>query len=402
MEPLYRSGISVFKNDDGEYLPRNAHSHNGMTGNEFHNIYGFYYGKAIYEGMEELDSRRAIIFSRSVWAGSQRYPGLFLGDQHPDFENIKKTMRAGLNMSLLGFAYWGADIFGLDGKTTPETHMRYAQWALFSPIARYFYRPENIDKSRQPWLQTAAVKDNFRDLVNFRYKLLPYYYSCAWEAYRRGIPIIRPMFLEFPNDENLWAVDDEVMIGDTLLLAPVIKSGATSRTVYFPEGEWFDVWDGTRYEGKQSVVIPAPLNKVPLFARSGGVLVLGPAAASIGEKHVFNQLEMHFWGRRDALYQLYDDDGVTRNYIAGEFQKTTISLHDEEISVVIKIKPELTEYHPIFSNRVYNFVLHDVIHPRDIIMDNGKQIKFVYNEKNRSTIFVLETDVIKDYCIIIT
>ena len=272
MEPLYRSGISLFKNDDGEYLPQKAHSHIGLDREEYHNLYGFYYGKAIYENMEKLDDRRGLIFSRCVWAGSQRFPAIFLGDQHPDFENIKKTIRAGLNMSVLGFSYWGADIFGLDGKVTPEAHMRYTQWAIFSPIARYFYRPENIDPSRQPWLQEKEVENHFRDMVNFRYRLLPYYYSCAWAAFEKGTPIIRPLFLEFPEDEKAWNVDDEVMIGSTLLLAPVVTPGAISRSVYFPEGDWFDVWGNTIYKGKQFVEIQVPLNKVALFARSGTAL----------------------------------------------------------------------------------------------------------------------------------
>jgi alpha-glucosidase (family GH31 glycosyl hydrolase) len=401
MEPLYQSGIAIFKNDDGEYLPRDAHSHNGMKGGEYHNVYGFYYGKAIYEGMEALDQRRSIIFSRSVWAGSQRYPALFLGDQHPDFKNIKKTIRAGLNMSLLGFSYWGADIFGLDGKTTPETFMRYAQWAIFSPIARYFVRPEAIDNTRQPWLQSKEVENHFRELVNFRYQLLPYYYSCSWAAYKSGIPIIRPLFLEFPDDERTWEIDDQVMIGETLLLAPVVESGATSRWIYFPEGEWFDFRDNTRYEGKQRIKIETPLNKVPLFARSGTVLALGPILPSIGEKHGFNQLEMHFWGKRDAQFDLYDDDGLSRNYLNGEFLKTHILLRNEEARVVIQVRPVKEGFLPPFTKRVYTFVLHGWTKSAKIIRDGDQSLRFVFEERNNTLYFVLEADVTREYNICI-
>jgi len=141
LRPLYKQGVAFFKNDDGESLPDNAHSVLGMDGREYHNLYGFFYGKGLSEGMAALDDRRPLIYARSVWVGSQRYPAMFLGDQKPTFECLRRTMRASLNMSLAGFAYWTADVFGLDGKTTPETHMRYAQWALLVPVARYFVRP---------------------------------------------------------------------------------------------------------------------------------------------------------------------------------------------------------------------------------------------------------------------
>ena len=143
MQKLYDSGIALFKNDDGEYLPKKSRSHIGMSSNEYHNIYGFYFGRAIYEGMEQLDERRGMIYSRSVWAGSQRYPAMFLGDQHPNFKNIQKTMTAGLNLSLAGFAYWGADILGLDGKTTPETHMRYTLGYIFTDCTVFFQARTN-------------------------------------------------------------------------------------------------------------------------------------------------------------------------------------------------------------------------------------------------------------------
>ena len=161
LKPLYKQGIAFFKNDDGEYLPKDASSHIGIPADEYHNLYGFYYGKAIYEGMQELDNRRPLIYARSVWAGSQRYPALFLGDQLPTFENLKRTIRAGLNMSLLGFAYWTADCFGLNGKTSPELHIRYAQWALMVPIARYFVRPPEIDNTRFPVVSQHASRSQF-------------------------------------------------------------------------------------------------------------------------------------------------------------------------------------------------------------------------------------------------
>ena len=220
LTPLYKSGVSFFKNDDGEYLPLRARSANGMDGREYHNLYGFYYSRAIYEGMRDLDQRRPLVYARSVWAGSQRFPAMFLGDQVPSFENLRRTLRAGMNMSLQGFAYWTADVFGLSGKTTPETHMRYAQWALFNPVARYFWRPEKIDKTRKPWSHNQQVFESFKRHTELRYRLLPYYHQLGWEAWQTGIPHMRPMMLEFPGDDRFKAVYDQVMLGNALDALP--------------------------------------------------------------------------------------------------------------------------------------------------------------------------------------
>ncbi len=141
--------------------------------------------------MGELDEHRPFVYARSAGAGSQRFPALFLGDPHPTFQDIRRTMRAGLNLSLLGFARWTADVFGLDGKTTPETHARYAQWALLNPMARYLIRPEQFDDARFPWSHGPEVEANFRSYAELRYRLLPYYYTTTRWPGRHTAPAYR-------------------------------------------------------------------------------------------------------------------------------------------------------------------------------------------------------------------
>ena len=288
-----------------------------MDGREYHNLYGFYYGRAIYEGMRELDERRPLIYARSVWAGSQRYPAIFLGDQVPSFENLRRTLRAGLNMSLMGFAYWTADVFGLSGKTTPETHMRYAQWALFSPIARYFLRPDRIDKTRKPWSHNAQVFESFKRHVELRYRLLPYYHQLGWEAWQTGIPHMRPLFLEFPGDERLLPVFDQVMLGSALMLCPVVQSRARKRRVIFPAGTWYDFWTDEKIEGGPNGQVDAPIDRLPLFVRGGSILPMGPVMQFIPDDHRFEELELHFYPPFDGSITLFDADPKTRAYTQG-------------------------------------------------------------------------------------
>ncbi len=318
LAPLLRQGIAFFKNDDGEYLPDSARSARSVPGAEHHNLYGFYYGRATYAALQAFDDRRPLVYARSVWAGSQRYPALFLGDQTPTFHHMRATLRAGLNLGLAGFAYWTADVFGLDGRTTPETHMRYAQWAMFNPIARYFWRPSSIDPTRFPWSHGPEAEANFRRLAELRYRLLPYYCSLAWEAHLTGVPLLRPMMLEFPDDARFNATQDQLMIGDSLLLAPVLHAGARERSVVLPDGVWHDYWSTRTWTGGARVTVPAPLDRVPLFVRGGAILPMVPPAACIADTVGFDEVELHLWPPFGGSYLLREDDGLTRAYQRGE------------------------------------------------------------------------------------
>ncbi len=360
LQPLLRQGIAFFKNDDGEYLPDTAHSDLGLPGAEHHNLYGFYYGKATFEALQDLDDRRPLVYSRSVWAGSQRYPGLFLGDQTPTFQHMRSTLRAGLNLGLAGFAYWTADVFGLDGRTTPETHMRYAQWALFAPIARYFWRPPEIDPTRYPWSHGDAAEENFRRLTELRYRLLPYYSQLAWEAHLTGQPLLRPMMLEFPGDARFAITDDQVMIGADLLLAPVLHKGARARPVALPPGTWHDFWTERTWDGGDDVVVPAPLDRVPLLVRGGALIPMLPPGKQAPDGLGYSDLELHLWPPFGGAYCLHEDDGLTRAYLRGEAAATGLRVERRDDQIEIDIAPAEGGFPGLPADRRWTVVLHRV------------------------------------------
>lgn len=322
--PLYEQGVAFFKNDDGEYLPDDARSAAGMDGRELHNLYGFYYSRAMYAGSTPgalADSRRPLVYARSAWAGSQRFPALFLGDQKATFEGMRSGLRAGLNLSLQGFAHWTADTFGLDGRTTPEVHMRFAQWALFCPLARYFTRPPEIDDTRLPWSHNPEAEENFRRLVELRYRLLPYYYTLAWRAWQSGLPVLRPLLLEFQAaaaaQPQLAQIDDQAMLGEALMLCPILTPGAASRRILLPPGAWHDFWSRSSWQGPAEIDYPAPLDRLPLLVRGGSLLPFGPALQCIPDTHRFDELELHLWPPYPLEGAVYDDDGHTTAYQQG-------------------------------------------------------------------------------------
>jgi alpha-glucosidase (family GH31 glycosyl hydrolase) len=356
--PLYQQGVDFFKNDDGEYLPAKSNCYIGLLSEEYHNLYGFYYGKTIYKGMAQLDDRRPIIYSRSVWAGSQRYPAMFLGDQIPNFENIRRSFRAGLNMSILGFNYWTADCFGLSGKTSPEMHMRYAQWALMVPIARYFIRPPHIDSTRYPWSHNEKVADNFRKYIELRYQLFPYYYSLAWNAYLTGTPTIRPLWLEFPDDKNSYHVEDQAMIGSHMMIAPVMTKNATKRKVYFPSGTWFDYWNEKQIQGPGFFEIHTPTDHLPLFLHEGAIIPFGPKMQHIPDDHRFDHLDIHFWGTESNSIDIYDDDGLSTKYQSDHWLKRSIISKESKHGLEVNISAT-GSFVPVGSMTCqYNFIFH--------------------------------------------
>ncbi len=361
LAPLLRQGIAFFKNDDGEYLPDSARSARSVPGPEHHNLYGFYYGRATYEALQAFDDRRPLVYARSVWAGSQRYPALFLGDQTPSFHHMRATLRAGLNLGLAGFAYWTADVFGLDGRTTPETHIRYAQWAMFNPIARYFWRPAAIDPTRFPWSHGEDAEANFRRLTHLRYRLLPYYAQLAWEAHLTGVPLLRPMMLEFPDDPRFNATEDQLMIGDCLLLAPVLHARAREKSVVLPDGVWHDFWTPQSWAGGKRVSVPAPLDRVPLLVRGGSILPLGPAASSIPDVHTFQELELHLWPPYRGTRVFREEDGRTRGYLDGQSATTRIEVGSEGEEVKLRVYPADGAYPDLPAERRWRVVLHRAI-----------------------------------------
>jgi alpha-glucosidase (family GH31 glycosyl hydrolase) len=343
LRPLYAQGVAFFKNDDGEYLPRDARSALGMDGREYHNLYGFYYGRAIYDGMLALDDRRPFIYARSVWVGSQRYPALFLGDQKPTFDHIRSTLRAGLNLGLLGFAHWTADVFGLDGTTTPELHRRHAQYALLAPIARYFWRPPGVDGTRLPWSHGPENEANFRAHAELRYRLLPYYAQLGWEAYQTGLPVLRPLLLHFPDDPRLADVADQALLGEALMLAPVLAAGdpttgVAQRRILLPAGAtWHDFWSELTFPGGGEIDYSAPPDRLPLLVRGGTVLPMGPPLSFVPDDHQFEALELLCWPPYPARLLFYDDDGRTRAYQRGAFSTMEVRVQQQGEVVTVEI-----------------------------------------------------------------
>jgi alpha-glucosidase len=275
-------------------------------------------------------------------------------------------------MSLLGYAYWGADVFGLYRKPSAELHKRYSQWALFNPIARYFSAPHCLE--RNPWGIDKDCEDNFRRHVNLRMQLLPYFYRLAREAWDTGLPIIRPLCLEFQNNRETHDIWSQAMIGDRVMIAPVLEKRVRQQRVYFPEGTWYSWWDKERYSGPAWHDVKVKPDEAPIFIRGGYPLLLGPVIQFVPQGHNFNQLSVHMFSPFEGETSIYEDDGESIGYKDGEcaFQDIEFTVRENETRICIQISSASGEFQgrPVEREMVFN--LYHIEKVKDVFLSESR------------------------------
>ncbi|MGD8553878.1 MAG: glycoside hydrolase family 31 protein [Anaerolineales bacterium] len=248
------------------------HSLEGSQGDhrQAHNLYGLLMNRAGYEALTKLQpDRRPFILSRSGTAGSQRYAWNWTGDTASTWQTLRQTIATVLGLGLSGIPYTGPDIGGFSGAPSAELYLRWFQAAAFMP----FFRTHSsiLTPRREPWTFGQPYLGILRKFLRLRYQLLPYLYALAWQASQTGLPLVRPLFWNQPQDARLWGVDDCFLLGEDLLVAPVLEEGARSRQVVLPGGGWYSFWDDALFQGSGTVECKAPLDRIPLLVRQGSV-----------------------------------------------------------------------------------------------------------------------------------
>ncbi|MFI2436573.1 TIM-barrel domain-containing protein [Streptomyces sp. NPDC018693] len=255
-------------------LPRSArHALEGRGGDhrEGHNVYALCMARAGYEGLRALlPEERPFVFSRSGWVGMQRYGGTWSGDVATGWPGLRASLALVLGLGLCGEPYSGPDIGGFDGSPSPELYLRWFQLGAYLPLFRT--HASLRAGRREPWEFGAAVLGHARVALVERRRLLPYFVTLAHLARRTGAPYVRPLWWGAPEDRALRDCEDAFLLGDCLLVAPVLDPGADRRAVQLPRGLWYDTATERTYEGPGQVLIDAPLSRIPVLARAGAVL----------------------------------------------------------------------------------------------------------------------------------
>lgn len=266
IQRLIDVGISVVKADFGEGAPYDGMYASKLSGHFEHNLYPLRYTSYLHE-LVKSKNKDTMIWARSSWAGGQKYPVHWGGDPEVSDFAMASTLRAGLSLGLSGFSLWSHDIGGFSGKPDPELFLRWAFFGMLSSHSRVHGLPP-----REPWFFDDDFINSFRKIVEFKYQLLPYIHTQASLSCTHGLPLIRPLFIHYPDDPTTWTIEDQYLLGDALLVAPLFKSNTNSRKVYIPEGVWFDYQTNLKYSGPGWHEINSSELPGILLVKSGSVL----------------------------------------------------------------------------------------------------------------------------------
>ena len=317
-----------------------------------------------WEGPQiDRPNERPYALHRNAYAGMQRYASfLWSGDVYSTWETLKVHIPISINTALTGIPYWGTDIGGFvpTKEFTAELYLRWFQFGAFCTLFRCHGRAWKL---RLPWgwdmgetgppeisgyggsalpdasqLHNTQVEPICRKYLELRYRMLPYLYSAVHECTTTGLPVMRALWLHYPDDPTAVARGDQYLWGRDVLVAPVVEQGATSRQVYLPQGAWFDFWTGERFEGGKEISRAVDLDTMPLFVRAGSIVPLGPVKQYTGEK-VDEPLSVTVYPGADASFLLYEDDGSSFNYRKGEWMGTQMKWNDATRTLSFHLAP---------------------------------------------------------------
>ncbi|MBO8140938.1 MAG: DUF5110 domain-containing protein [Firmicutes bacterium] len=324
----------VLQGEDGERVPHGA----------VHNVYGLLMAQATYEALGRLaPDRRPFVLTRSGYAGVQRYAAVWMGDNHSWWEHLLAAVSLCLGMGLSGVPFVGTDIGGFQGDCDGELLARWTQAGAFMPFCRNHSCQGT--REQEPWRFGPKVEAICREYLQLRYRLLPFWYNEFRRASETGLPIMRPLFLEYPGDPDTHCISDQFLLGQDVLVCPVYQPGATHRMVYLPEGQWVDFWSGRRHPGPGRIVAEAPLERMPVYVRDGAIIPMAPGRTPDGRPIAHTgqldgrELILNVYAGRPGSLELYEDAGEGYGYRAGEFAVTRVDLERNGSRLRLAVSP---------------------------------------------------------------
>jgi alpha-glucosidase len=300
---------------------------------ESHNVYGLLMARASFEAQQRLrPEKRPYNITRAGFAGAQRYASTWTGDNSSTWDHLRLSISMVLNMGLSGAPMTGPDVGGFNETCTAELFTRWLQAASLMP---YFRSHTTVGTpAQEPWAYGQPYEVINRLTIALRYRLMPYLYAAVAQCREYGWPVVRPLFWAEPDNPSLRTLDDCYLLGDALLVAPVLEAGALKREVYLPAGTWYDYWTNEVYEGQQQVEVPAPLERLPLFVRAGAALPLWPEMPFVNPQTIETLTYRIYPGTFETV--LYEDDGISPAYETGDYRWVYITCGWDESHFVIK------------------------------------------------------------------
>jgi alpha-D-xyloside xylohydrolase len=355
------------------------------SGNRYVNLYPLLTTGGVYEGQRRAsDKKRVFILSRSAFAGSQRYSvTAWSGDVISDWESYKRQIPAGLNFAVSGLPYWTTDIGGFvmsnpDDPAYRELFVRWFQFGTFSPIFRV--HGTRLTDQNELWSYGPEAQKVLTSFDRLRYRLMPYIYSNAWKVTSENYTIMRPLIMDFRTDARAMSIGDQFMFGPAMLVNPVTEQGATMRHMYLPKTKWYDFWTGASRDGGAMIDAAAPLDRIPLFVRSGSIVPMGPELEYVAQKPA-DPLEIRVYAGADGDFNLYEDEGDTYNYEKGAYAVIPMHWNDTAKTLTIGERkgtfPGMLEkrtFHVVFVGENHGGGIDSTSKPDKTIEYSGKQL----------------------------
>ncbi|WP_342826674.1 glycoside hydrolase family 31 protein [Metabacillus indicus] len=386
---LFDQGIDGIWNDMNEpavFLDDEKHNHtmpldsyfgyqdNKIIHTEYHNLYGHDEADATYRAWEKhKPNTRPFVLTRDMFAGSQRYAALWTGDNVSNWEHLEMSLPMNMNIGMSGISFVGNDIGGFAQRPDAELFARWIEVGAFLPFSRIHYDSDakaEVKQGQEPWAFGPEVEGISKKYIEMRYKLLPYLYNAFQDSAESGSPVQQPLVYQFQEDENTYDISDQFMFGNSLMLAPVVKQGQTSRDVYLPENEtWVDYWTGKEYKGGQTISVSAPLEHLPIFVKKNSIVPNRDVQQYTDEKPL-TDLILDTYLTDEAEYSFYEDDGKTLDHENGEYNETSLKVEKRGKDIVFKQKKLVENYDSKLEK--YTLKLNNTAKPKEVKAGSAK------------------------------
>ncbi len=372
------SGVDKIAREVGEYGTRLCKLDVAWVGPGFK--FAIDGARTAYEGIENNSNARGFVWMVCGWTGSHRNAVLWTGDQSGTWDYIRWHIPTLIGSGLSAQNCATGDVDGIFGGSD-STYVRDLQWKCFTPVlmtmSGWASNNKNGIKDKQPWLFGEPFTSINRKYLMLKQRLTPYMYTLCHEANQTGVPAVRGLVLEYPDDSHTWgdAVKYQFLLGKDLLVAPVYLSEAKRDSIYLPEGKWIDYWDGTVYNGKTTLMeYPAPLDKLPLFVRAGAIIPMHQQMMYNWEC-ITDTLTLAIYPSGKSVYTMYEDDGLTRDHRKGIFANTRFEvLENETGSLKVIFNKAEGNFKGRLKERAYLLEIHTANGPTSVLID-GKKMK---------------------------
>ncbi|TAM82258.1 MAG: DUF4968 domain-containing protein [Acidobacteria bacterium] len=338
-----------------------------------HNVYGMLMSEATEAGVLKLrPDERPFVLTRDTYAGGQRYAAVWTGDNTAAWEHLRISVRELMTMGLSGLAFAGADIGGFAGSPSPQLYARWLEAGVFYPYCRTH---SDLDSANQePWSYGNRMTTINRDSIDLRYRLLPYIYNTFYQASQTGLPVMRALLLNYPDDSEAVEQEGEFLFGDDLLIAPVMEQGKREQKAYLPRGEWFDYWTDREYSGPKEITVAAPLKSIPIFVRGGAIIPTRQVVQYTGEAPI-NPLTFQVFPDGQSSREYYEDDGLSFNYRKGVYLRERLADNDHPKTITLSVSARQGNYTP--PSRAMQFAVHHLRNRPQNVTLNGNPLASV-------------------------